>query len=98
MLSRVATQWLALCWLAAMPLSTAMLAQSDAFEKAFRAGTEAMRSGNLEEAARDFSQAAKLNPSFAEADFNLGLVRVQQGQFDSAIASLKQAVALKPRL
>src|SRR5215475_6464978 len=96
MLSCAATKWLALSWLAAMPLLA--LAQSDAFEKSFRAGSEAMRAGNLEEAARDFSQAAKLNPAFAEADYNLGLVQIQQGQFDSAIASLKRALVLKPRL
>ena len=98
MLSRVATKWWVLSLFAAMPLSLAAFAQSDAFETSFRAGSQAMRDGNLEEAARDFSQAVKLNPSFAEADYNLGLVRVQQGQFDSAIASLKQALALKPRL
>jgi len=42
--------------------------------------------------------AARAAPAFAEAHFNLGLVREEQGRFDEAIASFQKAVALKPRL
>src|SRR5579885_3282756 len=76
----------------------AALGQTNSFETAFRSGTEAMRSGDLEAAADDFSQAAKLNPSFAEAHLNLGLVRIQQARYDDAIAALDKSISIKPRL
>src|SRR5262249_41675831 len=42
--------------------------------------------------------AAKASPSFAEAHFNLGLVREEQGRFEEAIVSLQKSLMLKPRL
>jgi tetratricopeptide (TPR) repeat protein len=72
--------------------------QANSFETLFRNGTEALRTGNLDQATQDFTQATKLNPTFAEAFFNLGLVRVQQKQYSDGIAALTKAVALKPRL
>ena len=64
----------------------------------FRQASEAMQSGNLNVAGDGFEAAAKAAPAFAEAHFNLGLVREEQGRFDEAIASLQKALALKPRL
>jgi len=40
----------------------------------------------------------KAAPSFAEAHFNLGLVREEQGRLDEAVASFEKALTLKPRL
>lgn len=57
-----------------------------------------MRAGSLDQAAEDFSAAAKMNPSFAEASFNLALVRMQQGKYEEAITSLNRSLSLKPRL
>ena len=70
---------------------------SDASE-IFRQASEAMQRGNLDVAGDGFAAAAKTAPAFAEAHFNLGLVREEQGRFEEAIASLQKALALEPRL
>ncbi len=57
-----------------------------------------MQEGNLDEAGAGFAAVVKQAPAFAEAHFNLGLVRQEQGQFDDAIASFHKALALKPHL
>jgi tetratricopeptide (TPR) repeat protein len=69
----------------------------DVAEK-FRDASEAMRSGNLDEATAGFAAIVKQAPTFAEAHFNLGLVREEQGHHDEAIASFEKALSLKPRL
>jgi tetratricopeptide (TPR) repeat protein len=87
-----------LCLLVTASFSLTLAAQTSPFEASFQGGTEALRAGNLDAAAQDFTQAIKLNPAFAEAHFNLGLVRVEQGRFDEAISSLSRCLALKPKL
>lgn len=57
-----------------------------------------MRRGDLNAAGDGFAAATKQAPTFAEAYFNLGLVREEQGRLDEAIASFEKALALKPRL
>lgn len=57
-----------------------------------------MRSGQLDAAAEGFAAVAAASPDFAEAHFNLGLVREEQGRNEEAIVSLQKALALKPRL
>lgn len=64
----------------------------------FRQASEAMQRGNLDTAGDGFEAATKAAPAFAEAHFNLGLVREEQGRLDEAIASFQKALALKPRL
>src|SRR5881275_2032943 len=98
MLRSAATVPQVLCLLAVASFCPVASAQTTPFETSFRGGTDEMRNGNLDAAAQDFSQAIKLNPAFAEAHFNLGLVRVGQGRFDEAITSLTRALALKPKL
>src|SRR5258706_15848651 len=66
--------------------------------ESFRQASAAMRQGNLDEAAAGFSSVAQASPTFAEAHFNLALVREEQGRHDDAIASFQKALALKPRL
>ncbi len=73
-------------------------AQSTAVEKTFYAGTEALRRGDLTEAAARFSQVTAMSPGFAEAYLNLGLVRIQQGEITQAIPALEKSVKLKPKL
>jgi tetratricopeptide (TPR) repeat protein len=64
----------------------------------FQQATEAMRAGNLDQAGDGFAEIVKQAPTFAEAFLNLGLVREEQNRHDEAIASLKKALLLKPRL
>ena len=64
----------------------------------FRQASEAMRRGDLDSAGDGFAAAIKSAPTFAEAHFNLGLVREEQGRLDEAVASLQKALTLKPQL
>ncbi len=57
-----------------------------------------MRAGKLEDAATGFAAVIKQEPGFAEAHFNLGLVREEQGKFEEAITSFQKAIAIKPHL
>jgi tetratricopeptide (TPR) repeat protein len=57
-----------------------------------------MRAGRLDEAAAGFASVIASSSAFAEAHFNLGLVREEQGQNADAVASLQRALQLKPRL
>ncbi len=57
-----------------------------------------MRHGNFDAAADGFVAITRQQPAFAEAHFNLGLVREEQGKFDEAVASFQKALTLKPRM
>jgi tetratricopeptide (TPR) repeat protein len=78
----------------ALPLLRAQTPDPAAFTQA----TQAMREGKLDVAAAGFSAIIKQSPSFAEAYFNLGLVREEQNKFDESIGSFQKALALKPKL
>ena len=82
-----------------LSLSPAFLhAQQSRFETALHQGAAALQSGHLDEAAADFTLATELNPTFAEAWFNLGLVKMQQEQWAESEAALKKSLSLKPAL
>src|SRR5215469_16057012 len=66
--------------------------------RAFTQASNAMRQGDLNQAGGGFAAVTKLAPTFAEAHFNLGLVREEQGRLEEAIASFEKALKLKPRL
>lgn len=66
--------------------------------RAFTQASNAMRQGDLNQAGDGFAEVTKLAPSFAEAHFNLGLVREEQGRLDEAVTSFEKAIKLKPRL
>jgi tetratricopeptide (TPR) repeat protein len=78
----------------ALPLLRAQTPDPAAFAQA----TQAMREGKLDVAAAGFSAIIKQSPRFAEAYFNLGLVREEQNKFDESIGSFQKALALKPKL
>jgi tetratricopeptide (TPR) repeat protein len=78
--------------------SVLLWAQSPDVTAEFTHATQAMREGNLDEAASLFSDIVKRSPNFAEAYLNLGLVREEQGKFDESIGSFQKALAIKPRL
>src|SRR2546430_2424424 len=73
-------------------------AQAPTDSEDFRQASEAMRNGNLNQAAEGFASVIKQNPTFAEAHFNLGLVREEQGRHQEAIASFQKALSLKSGL
>src|SRR5215471_21821398 len=79
-------------------MPVAISAQAPSIDARFRAATEAMRAGKLDQAGDEFASITKDSPSFAEAHLNLGLVREEQGRNEEAIASLQKALSLKPRL
>jgi tetratricopeptide (TPR) repeat protein len=73
-------------------------AQSADVNTSFAQATQAMREGKLEEAGAGFAEIVKQTPAFAEAHFNLGLVRQEQGRYEEAIPSFQKALTLQPRL
>ncbi|MBV8903478.1 MAG: tetratricopeptide repeat protein, partial [Acidobacteriia bacterium] len=75
-----------------------LAAQSGAFETSFQEGTEALRTGRLDEAASAFTKAISADPSSAESYFDLGLVRLQQNRADDAAGLFAKALQLKPGL
>jgi tetratricopeptide (TPR) repeat protein len=79
----------------AMPVRAQLTAAS---ETQFRQASEAMRQGQLDQAADGFSSIVKASPTFAEAYLNLGLVREEQGRHPEAIDNFQKALQLKPRL
>jgi tetratricopeptide (TPR) repeat protein len=79
-------------------LGCLLWAQAPATSDDFRQASEAMRNGNLDQAAEGFASVIKQNPTFAEAYFNLGLVKEEQGKHEDAVASFQKALTLKPRL
>src|SRR6267154_2670435 len=72
--------------------------QGEGINRQFRRATEAMQAGRLDEASEGFGAVVIASPTFAEAHFNLGLVREEQGKNSEAIASFQKALHLKPRL
>jgi tetratricopeptide (TPR) repeat protein len=73
-------------------------AQRTTVDEKFRQATKAMREQRLDEAAKGFASVIAASPTFAEAYYNLGLVREEQGNNEEAIARFQKALALKPRL
>jgi tetratricopeptide (TPR) repeat protein len=73
-------------------------AQNPAIDEKFRQATEAMKEGRLDDADSGFAAVVREAPNFAEAYFNLGLVREEQGRHEEAIASFQKALALKSRV
>jgi tetratricopeptide (TPR) repeat protein len=65
-------------------------------KKTFNQGAEEMRAGALGDAAKDFSKVTALEPAFAPAYFNLGLVRLLQRQPSNAIEALNKSLTLQP--
>ncbi len=78
--------------------SSYMSAQTSTVPPEFIQATQDMRAGKLQEAANGFAAAARRQPGFAEAHFNLGLVDEELSKYDEAVACLREALKLKPRL
>lgn len=62
----------------------------------FEKGSSAMRNGNAVQAADDFRQFLRLQPSSPEGYFNLGLALESAGEFDPALSAFHKAESLHP--
>ncbi|WP_428261880.1 protein kinase domain-containing protein [Haliangium sp.] len=60
-------------------------------------GEQALRSGNILEAARHFKKALELDPKNADAVMGQGEIAYRQGSYSNAIARLEKAVRMRPR-
>ena len=69
--------------------------QKEAFES-FQKGIQLANEKKLEEAAAAFRTATELNPGFAEAHINLGMLLFQLMKDDEAEKALLKALELKP--
>jgi tetratricopeptide (TPR) repeat protein len=50
----------------------------------------------MDDAAGSFRQAIELRPDFPDAHYNLGVLCLQRGDYDGAIAQLRTALSLQP--
>lgn len=61
-------------------------------------GTQYLDRGKVEEAGAAYAKAVALMPDYAEAQANLGLVRMLSGDFDGAVSRQVEAIRLDPDL
>jgi tetratricopeptide (TPR) repeat protein len=64
--------------------------------RSFEQGILAQRARRLGEAVRDYRQATLADPSFFEAQYNLGLTEAAAGDLPAALAAYENALALRP--
>src|ERR1700722_17984767 len=90
--------WSEFLWVILCGVLTLGQAQSADVAAEFARATQAMREGKLDEAGAGFAAVVKRSPGFAEAYFNLGLLRQEQGRYEDAIPSFQKALTLQPGL
>ena len=75
-------------------------AQPDLYLPYYYYGQNSARQGieNNETVIRMMQKAIMLNPSFAEAHYELGKALLQAGRMNDALAALKKSLDLKPKL
>ena len=64
----------------------------------FRAGQQAMKSGQFEQAVTEFSKVLRLSPNLVQAQVNLGLAHHLLGQYGESVAVLAKAARQNPEL
>jgi len=62
------------------------------------AGQQHSHKAALYQASYDFTEAIRINPRFAEAYFNLGIVNVKEYSHDEAILNFTKAIELNPKM
>ncbi len=88
-----------LIWLLWLLLSPVLaVPQVEASRTHFNRGVELQKKGDLEGARQAYEQALKLAPQRVDALANLGLVYLNLGRNEQAIAYLGKALALQPKL
>jgi superkiller protein 3 len=78
--------------------SVFVLGQTAEFEKSFHQGTEAMKTGQWDDASAAFGKATALMPNSAKAYFNLGLAQFQLAHLDDALVAFRHTLTLDPKL
>ena len=76
---------------------TTLEAPKDA-RKAYDKAREALRKDKTEEAQKQFSKAVELDPKFAEAWYQLGVLQEKNSEIPEARKSYSQAMAADPKL
>jgi len=69
------------------------LSASEYFERGNRHGN----AGRYDEAIRDYTEAIRLNPQFANMYYNRGFAYYNKGEYDRAIADFNEAIRLNPQ-
>ena len=87
---------LAIFGIAALLIPLCLPGQTNQFEKSFHQGTEAMRAGQWDEAAKAFGEATVIMPTSAKAYFNRAVAYEGVDDEKSAYLDYQQALALKP--
>lgn len=75
------------------PEASAQQAQADDW---LNKGNAAYQAKNYDEAIACYKKATALDPSFASAFYNLGIMYEAKGMTDAAISSYKQVLTIKP--
>ncbi len=70
--------------------------QTEDDKSLFNRGNQFAQQGKLEEAISAWQQAINLNPNFAEAYCQIGMIRRYQGKYKEAIAQFEKALDLQP--
>ena len=97
--SRPLLQWMSLLILILWTISgltdSLQAQRTPEVDNRFRQASEAMRKGNLDEAAEGFAAVVKEAPTFAEAHFNLGTIHQALGDPVRAAARFQEAIRLR---
>jgi tetratricopeptide (TPR) repeat protein len=73
--------------------TTSKAAEADEW---FAKGNTAYEAKNYDEAIRCYKKATELDPDFASAYYNLGIIYAAKGMFDQAFSAYKKVLAVKP--
>ncbi|MDR2152080.1 MAG: tetratricopeptide repeat protein [Helicobacteraceae bacterium] len=87
----VAKALIALCLTSAFAFGA-----DNAAEEAFNRGLAAYNRGDLQEAVKQYTQAIKIDPKYADAYYNRGLAYANLGDTSKAIADWTQAIKIDP--
>jgi tetratricopeptide (TPR) repeat protein len=66
-------------------------------QSVFQLGNAALRTGEFDEAARQFRQTLLLHPNYENAHLNLGVVYLRQGELDLAVKEFEAELAAYPQ-
>jgi tetratricopeptide (TPR) repeat protein len=67
-----------------------------AANRAFAQGEQLQRADRLQEAAAAYKQAAQLDPTYFEAQYNLGLVEYESRNYRRSLTAWENALAIRP--